>query len=163
MRNFTVPALLAGFALASSAAAQSGPQIRLEHPWVRATAPGQREAAAYLTLLSRSGDTLLAAGSPDALTASLHEERKVGNIAEMRDLPQGIPLPPGQPVTLHPGGMHIMLSELRHPLVAGQAVTLELTFRKAGTRQITAPVLPIGTRPSMPDMGAMPGMPGMAR
>ena len=45
-----------------------------------------------------------------------------------------VPLPAGQAVTLSPGGYHIMLVDLKAPLVAGQSFPLTLTFEKAGTR-----------------------------
>ena len=36
----------------------------------------------------------------------------------MREVP-AIDLPPGQPVTLKPGGLHIMMMGLKHPLQPG--------------------------------------------
>jgi copper(I)-binding protein len=44
-----------------------------------------------------------------------------------------VPLPAGQAVVLSPGGYHIMLMDLKAPLVAGQSFPLTLTFEKAGT------------------------------
>ena len=38
---------------------------------------------------------------------------------KMRALPGGVELPAGQPVTLKPGGMHIMLTALTGPLQDG--------------------------------------------
>ena len=49
----------------------------------------------------------------------------------MRELPDGLTLPAGQAVALTPGGFHIMLLDLKQPLVAGQTVPVQLRFRTA--------------------------------
>jgi periplasmic copper chaperone A len=131
-----------------SVPAIAAPRVEVENAWVRATAPHQTSAAAYLTLRSPEGDRLIGVGSPQAEHASLHiSEHDHGfmgtEVTRMRDLPAGIPLPAGQTVTLRPGGSHIMLTELLHPLIAGQTVTLDLSFEKAGTLEILAPVEPL--------------------
>jgi len=51
-----------------------------------------------------------------------------------------VDLPPGQPVTLKPGGTHIMLMGLKQPLHAGDKFPLTLQFAKAGTREVEATV-----------------------
>ena len=69
----------------------------------------------------------------------------------MQDLrPGGFPVPANGTVELKPGGFHIMLMNLTEPLEAGDSVELELTFEKAGTVKVTAPVQ------------AAPGMDGMS-
>jgi copper(I)-binding protein len=47
-------------------------------------------------------------------------------------------------VALAPGALHIMLMGLKHPLVAGSAVALDLTFTHAGVVHVRVPVQPIG-------------------
>ena len=47
---------------------------------------------------------------------------------------------PAQPVTLKPGGAHIMLMGLNQPLQAGQSFPLTLTFEKAGQREVSVAV-----------------------
>ena len=49
-------------------------------------------------------------------------------------------LPPGQAVTLKPGGEHIMLMGLNGPLREGQSFPLTLTFEKAGAREVTVAI-----------------------
>ena len=56
----------------------------------------------------------------------------------------GLDLPAGQAVTLKPGGYHIMLTGLTRPLKEGETVSLTLSFAKAGSREVTAPVEKIG-------------------
>ncbi|HTR17105.1 MAG TPA: copper chaperone PCu(A)C [Acetobacteraceae bacterium] len=149
-----LPALLCmGFSLPAMAA----PQVQVERPWARATAPHQTDAAVYLTLRSPGGDRLIGVGSPMADHASLHETVKENGVSRMRDVPGGIPLPAGQTVTLRPGGFHIMLIGLHHPLVAGQTVTLDLSFEKAGTVEVLAGVEKLGANATMQRDTAMLG------
>jgi copper(I)-binding protein len=54
-----------------------------------------------------------------------------------------LPLPAGTKITLAPQGMHVMLMDLKHPLVAGQNVEVDLTFAKSPGIQVKAPVQPI--------------------
>lgn len=136
--------------------------IKVERPWARATAPGQVTGVVYATLLSPAGDRLFGVGSPDADMAMLHENA-IGddNSTVMRDLAFGLPLPAGKPVTLHPGGTHLMLMGLHQPLVAGGIVTVSLTFEQAGTIKVAVPVEPLnatgpGTREAVVKPAAPP-------
>ena len=58
---------------------------------------------------------------------------------QMRPL-AGIDIPAGQPVTLKPGGEHIMLLGLDHPLQEGQSFPLTLNFEKGGSRTVSVPI-----------------------
>jgi periplasmic copper chaperone A len=124
--------------LAGGAAAQTG-LVEVKNAWARAT-PGKAETgAAYLTLESPTADRLTGVSTPVAKKAELHTMTMDGGIMKMRPL-AGIDLPAGQPVTLQPGAMHIMLLGLTQPLVTGQSFPLTLSFEKAGTREVTVSV-----------------------
>ena len=65
---------------------------------------------------------------------------------------------PGKPVTLAPGGYHIMLTGLKQALKQGDSFPVTLSFAKAGQVTATATVEKAGaTMPSM-DHGNMSGM-----
>jgi hypothetical protein len=51
-----------------------------------------------------------------------------------------VPLDPGKKVELKPGGEHIMLMGLKHPLKEGERFPLTLTFRNAGKREVEVQV-----------------------
>ena len=134
-----------------AALAQASP-VQVSGAWVRATAPHQDEAAAYLTLTSRDADRLTGIASAQAGMAMLHttsHEHGVGpqgaDVMRMREV-DGVDLPAGQAVALSPGGTHVMLSGLQAPLKAGQSVTLTLSFAHSPPVQVQARVLPIGAR-----------------
>jgi len=131
-------AFAASLALASAALAQTS-QLEVSDAWARAT-PGKAETGvAYLTIRSPTSDRLVSASSPVAKKAELHTMEMAGMVMKMRPL-AGLDIPAGQPVTLKPGGEHIMLLGLNRPLREGQSFPLTLNFEKAGTRTVTVAV-----------------------
>lgn len=117
--------------------------IQVEQPWARATAPQQKVGGAYVTLTSPSGDRLLGASSPAASRVELHEMRTEGDVMRMRELAGGLDLPAGRAVAMAPGGYHLMLVDLKQPLVAGQSVPVQLRFRDAPPVEVQLQVAPV--------------------
>jgi len=130
--------------LALPAAAQTS--VKVDQPWARATAPQQTVGGAYLTLTSPTPDRLIGASSPIAARTALHEMQMDGTTMRMRPTPEGLPLPPGQAVALTPGGYHLMLMDLKQPLVVGQTFPLQLRFDHAAPLDVVVTVRPIGAR-----------------
>ena len=56
-------------------------------------------------------------------------------VIKMRPV-SAIEVAPGEPTVLQPGGLHIMLTGLKAPLVEGSLVTLTLEFEKAGAVEV---------------------------
>ncbi len=145
--------LLTAALLVSTHAHGQAPGIRAEQPWARATAPQQKVGAAYVTLTSPVDDRLMGASSPVAGKAEVHEMTMDGQVMRMREQKDGIPLPAGKPVTLAPGGYHIMLMGLQKPLVAGQMIPVQLRFQHAPPMDLEVKVAPIGAQgPAMEHM-----------
>jgi len=61
----------------------------------------------------------------------LHRATMDQGVMHMRPVPDGLPLPADQAVTLAPGGLHVMLMQLKHPLRQGETFPLILTFAHA--------------------------------
>ena len=115
--------------------------IAIEGAWAR---PGRANGvtAVYLYALNGSAetDTLIALSSPTAGLTELHEtfERGEGMMG-MREAEE--PYFPGRSVTgMEPGGLHIMLMQLREELREGDEVEVNLTFSNAGEIIVRAPV-----------------------
>jgi len=132
--------------------------LKVVAAWARATPGGAKIGAAYLEIQGApdGDDKLLGASSPVAGAVELHDHIKDGGIMRMRRV-EVIPVPAGKKVTLKPGGLHLMLVELKAPLVEGDAFDLTLTFEKAGTIKVSAPVQKIGAMKG-PEAGSGPGM-----
>jgi copper(I)-binding protein len=117
--------------------------VQASGAWARATAPGQTDGVVYMVLNSGVDDRLIAAATDAAGMAMLHSTRQLGGMSGMADM-DGLDLPAHKDVALAPHGMHLMLMGLKHPLVAGEKLDLELDFAKAGRMHVMVPVLPLG-------------------
>jgi copper(I)-binding protein len=153
-RRFVASALcllLVGAAVDSVAGAAEGEALRLADGWVRATPPGARTAAAYLTLVNDGpADVLLEARSPVAATLELHTHRAEGALQHMVRLAE-VPVPAGATVRFEPGGLHVMLLDIATPLTPGMEVELTLRFANAGPFTIKVPVVDMRTSAVAPD------------
>lgn len=120
--------IAAGCAVAAGAARAQ--PVTVKDAWVRAPAPGQKVAGAYLEIVSRTPLALTGVASASAATAELHSTSMEGGVMRMRPVAR-IELPAGKAVKLAPGGLHIMLVNLRQPLKPGDRVPLTLTVQGA--------------------------------
>ncbi len=100
-----------------------------------------RAGTAYLTLMNHGAesDRLVSISTDAADKAQLHQTIEENGIAKMRSV-ESLDLPAGAMVELKPGGLHVMMTGLRAPLVEGGSVTLRLTFEKAGEIEVKFPV-----------------------
>lgn len=105
----------------------------INHPWARPTASGMPTGAAYLSITNHGAreDTLLRAHSPAATRVEFHRTSFEAGMAKMRPA-NGLVIEPGGTLTAAPGGLHLMLVDLKSPLVNGATVPLMLTFKDAG-------------------------------
>lgn len=102
--------------------------VTIDNAWVRSTLPGQQVGAAYMTLTSKQNAVLLRAESDVTKSVEIHSMRMQDGVMKMRML-DSINLSANKPYVLAPGGFHLMLFDLKQPLVVGQHVNFELTFK----------------------------------
>jgi len=134
-------ALLPAALLLIAAGDASTITITVTHPWARPSAGASTTGAAYLTLTdSGAADKLTAVSTPVAGTADVHETINDKGTMKMRPVEGGLPLTPGKPVTLSPGGYHVMLMGLKAPLKAGDTFPMTLTFEHAPPQTVTVTV-----------------------
>jgi copper(I)-binding protein len=136
-------ACLALLSLLAPAGAAQPPALSAHDAWIRAT-PGVDVAAAYLTLHNGGTQVVVLSGvsSPEAASAMLHETRIVNGQSTMRPH-EPLRIAPGETVRLAPGGLHIMLHNLKRPLAAGDEVPLVLLLEGAGNLTVMARVRPL--------------------
>ena len=109
--------LFAGAAFAS--------EVLVSDAWTRATAPGQSVAGVYFGIRSDTDAVLTGAETAAAGVTELHFMRMEDGVMRMRSLPS-VELPAGETVQFKPGGLHVMLFELKQPLKAGEELDLVL-------------------------------------
>jgi copper(I)-binding protein len=128
--------------------------VKVQDAWSRA-AMASRMGVIYLTITDDSGpDRLTSVTSPVAAQASLHESFNDNGVEKMRAIPS-LPVTPGKPVTLAPGGYHIMLMGLKQPLKQGDTFPVTLNFEKAGKVTTTVTVRGAGGSSQMGNMQHM--------
>ena len=149
MRLLSVRCVAALALLASVAAAQTPPVLGakplvVQDAWVRATPPGADIAAAYMTLRNTGTTPITVTGveSPIAGHAMIHETKIEGGQSKMRPHEQ-LAIAPGATVKLQPGGLHVMMHDLKQPLTVGEKVPLVIHLSGGGTVEATATVRPL--------------------
>lgn len=145
--------LLAGVFVVGGDATAAG--VEVTHAWARATPAGATTAALYMTLINggTADDRLVSVSTPVAGVAQLHATTSENGVMGMRPV-AALDVKPGTPTVLKPGGYHVMLMDLKGPLVAGQSFAVSVTFEKAGKVNVTAAVEKSGAM--APDVA--PGM-----
>lgn len=99
-------------------------------------------AALYFTLRNDGPrtDRLLAVGVEVAERATIHRQAADGMTTRMEPV-ASLELPAKQTVALTPGGLHVMLEDVRQAYEAGDSLLVTLTLERAGTLEFVAPVI----------------------
>src|ERR1043166_3466514 len=146
--------LVAGlFALLAAAASAEdykvGPLV-IDQPWTRATPKNAPVAGGYLKITNTGStpDRLLGGSAEVAKRFEIHEMKMDGGVMKMRELKDGLEIPPGATVELKPGAYHIMMMNLSRPLAKGDKVKGSLTFEKAGKVDVEFAVEGMGATPA---------------
>jgi copper(I)-binding protein len=130
---------LAALATASFGAARhyGTATLSIERPWSRATPAGIANGAVYMIIRNKgqAAEALLGATTEVSATTELHETVMVNGMMEMRPIP-AIKIAAGKTVKIQPGGLHIMLLNLKHALKAGDRFPMTLHFAHAGDVQV---------------------------
>lgn len=123
-------------------AAKAGP-IEVKAPFARATPA--RVGGVFMELKNTGSqpDRLIRAESAAARTVELHTHEKDGDVMRMRQIP-AIDVAAQGETKLQPGGLHVMLIDLKQPLKEGEKVPLTLVFEKAGKVDLQVPVIKAG-------------------
>lgn len=107
--------------------------VRVQHPWTRATTAATRRAAVFMRI-HNEGSTpqrLVSATSPIAGRVELRTPK-----SPLR----AIDLPARKAIELEPRGLHLVLEDLDRPLLKGERIVLLLRFDQAGDLRIEVEV-----------------------
>jgi len=116
-------------------------ELAVVNAWSRSTPPAVKVGVVYFTLRNdtKKSDRLLKLSSPLAANVEVHRTEVMDGIARMREVAV-LHVEAGQTLDFQPGGLHVMLTGLRQPLVAGTAFDLEFLFEVAGPRKVRVDV-----------------------
>ena len=129
--------------------------IHISQPWSRATPKGASSGAGYMTITNKgtAPDRVNCVSSNASAQCQIHTMTMENGVMKMRPVEGGLEILPGQTVTLKPGGLHMMLVDLKHPLEAGSSMKATLKFDHAGTIDVEYPVAAIGAPAPGADAG----------
>ncbi|NOT17004.1 MAG: copper chaperone PCu(A)C [Sulfuriferula sp.] len=107
--------------------------IKVSNAWMRATAPGQAVAGAFMDITSPVNAQLISATSPAAGKLELHTMSMDKGIMDMHEVKQ-IDLPKGKTISLAPGGLHVMLFDLKQAMKQGDSIPMKLDIVTANKK-----------------------------
>ena len=126
MKTPSLFTLVAATLLSTTALAQT---VEVKGAWARATVQGQKASGAFMQLTAKDATQLVSVSSPLVGVAEVHEMQMNGDVMKMRAVQGGLELPAGKAVDLKPGGYHVMLMDLKTPLVKDTILPLTLVFK----------------------------------
>jgi periplasmic copper chaperone A len=131
--------------LAPTPATSADSNLLVAGAWIRQPPPGTDVASVYLSLenVGTKAVKLTGVECPLAGMAMMHQTLESGGQSHMRAL-ASVSLAPGASMAFSPGGKHIMLQGLAHPLQVGERVPLVLLFSGGIRLHVTALVRPLG-------------------
>jgi copper(I)-binding protein len=156
-RSLLASALLAAASLSAMAlAAGAADSISVVDPYVRQAPPGAPATGAFMVIKNSGSKEIkvVKADNPASKITELHTHLNEGGMMRMRPV-KDIPVPAGGEAVLKPGGLHVMLIDLKTPLKDGDTVPITLSFDDGSSKKIDVPVKnPMGG--SMPMKADMP-------
>jgi copper(I)-binding protein len=143
-------ALLVALATAASAHDYTVGSLKINHPWSRATPKGASVAGGYMKITNNgtTPDRLTGGSTEAAQKFEIHEMSMDGGVMKMRELPNGVEIPPGATVELKPGSYHVMMTGIAKPFEKGERVKASLSFEKAGKVDVEFAVDAVGANPA---------------
>jgi copper(I)-binding protein len=134
--------LAAGLIASAGAFAGAADQVTVQDPYVRLAPPNAPATGAFM-VIRNAGDKdvkVVKADNPVSRVTELHTHLNEGGVMKMRPVPAIDVKAKGEAV-LKPGGLHVMLIDLKAPMKEGDTVPLTLTFDDGSTKKVDAKVV----------------------
>ena len=139
-RHFAVSAVFLALAFPGAVLAHSFTHgdIRVMHPWASVAAAGA-SSPVYMTLTNAGTepDKLVAVEAKAAGRVEIQKAKKGGGATGYETIPT-VELGAKKTVAMQPGGMRVLLTDLKEPLRHEYTVPLTLVFERAGRVEIQA-------------------------
>lgn len=121
----------------SAAAATTG-DLTVSQAWTRPVAAAGSMGVGYgkITNAGKDADAVIGASSDAATRVELHETTiDDAGVASMKKVDR-LEVGAGKSIELKPGGLHLMLIGMKHPVKDGDTVTVKLKFEHAGDVEV---------------------------
>ena len=140
MKRLTM--LAAGLMFSAGVLAGAADNVSVQDPYVRLAPPNAAATGAFM-VIRNTGDKdvkVVKADNPVSKATELHTHLNEGGVMKMRPVP-AIEIKAKGEAVLRPGGLHVMMIDLKAPLKEGDSVPITLTFDDGSSKQVDAKVL----------------------
>jgi periplasmic copper chaperone A len=134
--------LAAGLLFSAGALAGAADNISVQNPYVRLAPPNAPATGAFM-VIKNAGDKdvkVVKADNPASKVTELHTHINDNGVMRMRPVP-AIEVKARGEAVLQPGGLHVMLIDLKAPMKEGDSVPITLTFDDGSSKKIDARVV----------------------
>ena len=134
--------LAAGLMFSLGALAGAADSVTVQDPYVRLAPPNAPATGAFM-VIRKGGDKdvkVVSASNPASKVTELHTHLNEGGVMKMRPVPAIDVKAKGEAV-LKPGGLHVMLIDLKAPMKEGDVVPITLGFDDGSSKQVDAKVV----------------------
>jgi copper(I)-binding protein len=108
-------------------------ELRVHHPWTRATTQDTREAQVFMRIYNHGH-------VPDRLLSAMSSIASRVELRLAASSTATIEVPPRKSTTLQSNGPHLLLAGLERPLLKGERIILLLRFERSGELRIEVEV-----------------------
>lgn len=132
----------AGLLFSAGVLAGAADNVAVQDPYVRLAPPNAPATGAFM-VIKNNGDKdikVVKAANPVSKVTELHTHLNEGGVMRMRPV-QGIDIKAKAEAVLKPGGLHVMLIDLKAPMKEGDVVPITLTFDDGSSKQVDAKVV----------------------
>lgn len=130
--------ILAGVTFITACTPKEGIEVR--DAWTRAAAQSENGAVYFIIHnYSDTDDALVGISTEVSGAVEFHESEMAHDVMQMR-MVHSVPLASGEDVNFAPGGLHIMLVNLREELNVGERVEITLHFQNNPDISLSVPV-----------------------
>lgn len=132
----------AGLLFSAGVLAGAADNVAVQDPYVRLAPPNAPATGAFM-VIKNNGDKdikVVKAANPVSKVAELHTHLNEGGVMKMRPV-QAIDIKAKGEAVLKPGGLHVMLIDLKAPMKEGDVVPITLTFDDGSSKQVDAKVV----------------------
>ncbi len=135
--------------LTAAACEPAGPDFEVRNAGWRPPLGGSEIGVAYGSVISRKADAVIAVASTQAEAVEIHSTETKDGVSRMVRV-ETLPLPAGEPVTLSPGSMHLMVIRPDAGAIAQASGdgALSITFRLQSGANVTVPFPVTGPVPA---------------
>lgn len=134
--------LAASLLFSAGVLAAAADNVSVENPYVRLAPPSAPTTGAFM-VIRNNGDKdikVLKAENPASRLTELHTHLNEGGVMKMRPVP-AIEIKAKGEAVLQPGGLHVMLIDLKAPLKEGDVVPITLGFDDGSSKKVEAKVV----------------------